>query len=126
MTAEDENLLEESSSQDESCESDGNVLFEKPFDWNDFLDRGNRGQINGWELNRARSLSGDWITCACGNQCDVIPRYESGCPIDEELYHLGLRFHSCIAKENYSFAIHLLSEIEARSTYLINRIQNET
>lgn len=47
-----------------------------------------------WDL-AARS----WVTCACGNLCNAIPRSAfDGQPVDGELYHLGKIFYEYINK----------------------------
>ena len=40
----------------------------------------------------------NWITCACGNLCDVIPRLDNGEPIDDELADLGVTFSNLISE----------------------------
>lgn len=35
----------------------------------------------------------DWMSCAVGNQCDIIPRTAAGWPLDETLEELGLLFN---------------------------------
>jgi hypothetical protein len=93
---------------------------ETPFDWNEFLNRKERSDAE-WEL--AHLLSGDWVSCACGNQCDVIPRNDVGKPDDELLSELGMQFHNrilfgCDIEE----AKIILLKIEERSKYLIEQI----
>lgn len=55
------------------------------------------------QVTAKSNLSGDWVTCACGNQCAIIPRDSYGVPIDKKLRNLGGAFHdSGIAKmEDY-------------------------
>jgi hypothetical protein len=77
--------------------------------------------------------AGNWVTCATGNQCSIIPRDEDDQPIDEKLNQLGLDFaedvdtmyHNIIygdssaANKSRRNAIRILRRIEKRSAYLI-------
>lgn len=67
---------------------------EMPFDWNEFL---NRKVISDAEWEKADKLAVDWVTCACGNLCEVIPRLANGMPDDDELAWSGARFSDAIA-----------------------------
>lgn len=64
-------------------------------------------------------LSQNWITCACGNQCNIIPRSDTGEPDDEILSEQGLRFMEFVGREEYDKAIECLDIIEKRSAELI-------
>lgn len=102
----------------------------KTFDWNAFL---NKETYTTQELKNAYLLSEEWVTCACGNQCEVIPRDEIGKPLDEELANLGWRFTGFIHAMKMShdtvnerfensrkLAQATLLKIEKRSITLIN------
>ncbi len=96
-------------------------LEKKAFDWNAFLDK---KDITEEEWHDAHHLSTCWITCACGNQCASIPRDHEGAPIDSVLKSLGNRFCEAIADRQPWKAKYCLSQIEARSTLLIeNKIE---
>lgn len=92
----------------------------KPFDWNKFL---NQPHISEKEWSDAAELSKSWVTCACGSQCYIIPRNDSGKPDDEILSYLGgdNGFHDAIRNENKEEALNFLELIEIRSAYLINQ-----
>jgi hypothetical protein len=96
-----------------------------PFDWNEFLDRAIMGEISKDEYNNARYLSDNWVTCACGNQCDIIPRDRFSRPKDPNLKKLGIIFNYEIICESYGAAKETLSLIEARSAKLIAEIEKE-
>ena len=64
-----------------------------PFDWNAFLAR---DEFDEDSLNEANQLADRWITCACGNLCDALPRRDDGEPLDADLADLGWEFHSTI------------------------------
>jgi hypothetical protein len=92
------------------------------FDWNKFLDQ---KEITNIEWIFAADISGDWVTCACGTQCDVIPRYEGGRPKDKLLYDLGVKFAYAIDDRNLQYAKDTLLKIELRSSELINEINEK-
>ena len=43
-------------------------------------------------VRSATEASSFWVTCACGAQCDSLPRNPFGVPIDPELFQLGGHF----------------------------------
>lgn len=94
---------------------------EKPFNWNEAL---NKKDIDWEELN---DKAQDWTTCACGNQCAVLPRGLNGEPEDEILAELGDQqgFAGAIENKNAKLALHYLKLIEIHSAYLINEIKEE-
>jgi hypothetical protein len=67
--------------------------------------------------------AGSWTTCACGNQCAIIPRYNDGSPMDSKLGKLGMDFYHRIVDAEYSEAINILEQIEVRSSELIEEIR---
>lgn len=88
-----------------------------PFDWNQFL--ANPPTLNSAVHGSARIRATDWVTCACGNQCAIIPRTDTHAPLDIALSNLGLNFCGQIDIGNWSGASRTLRAIEARSTVLI-------
>ena len=86
---------------------------EKAFDWNKFLE--NPPQKGSEEHLDACDLAEAWITCACGNQCDIIPRYPIGSPVDDKLEFLGIGFNNSIQDAEYDVAKEILAKIEKRS-----------
>lgn len=97
------------------AESEG----KEPFDWSEFL---NKENITEEEWTNAYLLSNEWVTCACGNQCDLIPRNDDGIPKDLELNLLGCFFHNHIASRRIDDAKQTLKAIEKRSAYLIDEL----
>ena len=93
--------------------------YRKPFNWNAFLDKALTEPVSEQEHEEVSRLSGNFITCACGNQCETIPRYNDGTPLDDHLENLGMDFYDDICKGNYQRAKSTLSEIEKRSAFLI-------
>lgn len=104
----------------------------KPIHWNLILQPNRKRKLTRKQLLIMEKKSAGWITCACGNQCDIIPRSSfGGRPFDEPLYRLGVRFHSLIAEMHYNFgddeavevyrvgAVDTLKKIEKRSALLI-------
>lgn len=93
----------------------------EPFNWFEAL---NAKDIDWVELgNKASS----WVTCACGNQCDIIPRKYNGQPADTILAALGGRdgFYGAVKNKNRIDALYYLEAIEQRSAFLINKINND-
>lgn len=92
---------------------------EKPFDWNKAL--AVEPTEDQWE--DMKGMASNWVTCACGNQCDVIPRDKNGRPYDDELIDLGFRFLAYVEGRWIKGCRFILREIEERSAYLINQIK---
>jgi hypothetical protein len=87
------------------------------FDWNQFLE--NPPESQSLHHRRATDLSGQWVTCACGNLCDIIPRGALGIPFDKDLETLGIRFHALIDDGQWNWAKNTLYFIEKRSAEII-------
>lgn len=62
-----------------------------PLNWYKFL---LKGPFSAVSLKEADKLADSWITCACGNQCEIIPRMDSilYMPEDKLLANLGIVF----------------------------------
>ena len=91
-----------------------------PFDWNAFLNKKTRTEE---EWVEAAILADDWVTCACGNLCDSIPRLSfSGCPVDNTLRNFGSDFYDWITLKDLKNAKITLDKIEVRSAQLISEI----
>lgn len=87
-----------------------------PFNWFDKL---NSKKINWDEL---KHKANSWVTCACGNLCDVIPRDEMGVPDDFELVSLGIDFSYEVERQDSVSALNVLNKIEKRSAELIYKL----
>lgn len=94
---------------------------ENTFNWNEFLNRPKK-EIFGYEWDDASSLASSWVTCACGNQCDILPRNREGAPTDGILSHLGIKFMVKIDNRQRKKALEVLQKIEERSTLLIREL----
>ena len=92
---------------------------EIPFDWNEFLNKETR-TVTEWVY--ASALSKLWTTCACGNQCNVIPRGMGGNPKDSLLSDLGILFCANIGYQEIEYAKDTLAKIEVRSAQLIEAL----
>lgn len=68
-----------------------------------------------------RSLSGDWVTCACGQQDPRIERYKDRAPRDEILQTLGWDFYAAVRANDFDEATSILADIESRSAQLISK-----
>lgn len=78
---------------------------------------------------KLRALAREWVTCACGNLCAVIPRGKvygwHDAPLDVDLRRLGLRFHDYVVSGNWPASRKTLAAIEARSAELLAEIQGK-
>lgn len=94
----------------------------KPFDWNAFLIKAQSGGLSGIERDAGEFLASRWVTCACGRQCEKIPRHEwdFGRPVDEYLEQLGISFYGHIVMGQWSQATETLQEIEERSAEILS------
>jgi hypothetical protein len=91
------------------------------FNWYDFLNRAIKGNITESEVADAQDDANNWVTCACGNQCSIIPRDEDGEPWDNTLSDLGSDFSYEIDDCKWKDALKILNKIEKRSALLINK-----
>ena len=91
------------------------------FNWYDFLNRAIKGKISDSEIANAQDDAANWVTCACGNQCSILPRDEDGEPYDDFLAELGSDFSYEIDDQNWKDALNILNKIEKRSALLINK-----
>lgn len=89
------------------------------FNWPLFLARTDQTRE---EWDEANDRAGDWVTCACGNQCAAIPRDHHGEPRDEVLAALGMDFYDAIDCENAEEARQVLDKIEARSIDILTNM----
>lgn len=111
---------------------------ERPFNWKRFL---LKKRYTWDDLDNAYWRATDWVTCACGNQCSIIPRgvqygwssFQPAAPVDSRLRRDGLSFATHIEnmahyRNSPSFEGHrilaqrCLHRIERRSAYLIAKI----
>lgn len=100
---------------------------QKPFNWNKFLDS---EHISDTAWHEAYFLSSKWVTCACGNLCELIPREDnifqsggSGMPEDRKLRNLGVRFNENILSKNQKRAKITLDLIEKRSAEILYKMR---
>lgn len=95
------------------------------FDWWKALEEAEDWHITDNRWSNLTSRAGSWVTCACGNQCAIIPRDSEGEPKDEELSDLGLEFYSAIMGRHLTEAAFILCEIEQRSMELIKELKKK-
>lgn len=74
------------------------------------------------EHRRLTGLAAKWTTCACGNQCEIIPRNPLGAPEDETLASLGTDFYRQVKHRDAKSARETLERIEKRSALLIQKL----
>jgi hypothetical protein len=95
---------------------------QEPFDWNTYLD--NYSQHTEAEQDAAAELAADWVTCACGTQCSLLPRAENGAPDDNLLRSNGRRFYEAFRDGDLDLARVMLASIERRSTELLKKLKS--
>lgn len=88
------------------------------FDWNKALDRAILKEPDLSTIQRLYNKASVWTTCACGNQCAIIPRND-GQPEDDDLRLLGLDFMYDVGVGDWKGAKLSLKAIEERSAILI-------
>jgi hypothetical protein len=84
------------------------VRKKKTTNWNIALDTPVK-DIDTWQ--KLSQLSGDWVTCACGNQCAIIPRGAKGMPENQTLRILGNDFYNAVRDTYFSafFGRHVIT-----------------
>ena len=97
-----------------------NLKFDpKNWDWYAFLDASE--EIKEEFSEDASELANAWITCACGQVCNVLPKSLYGAPKDREARYLGIAFNQDIVDEDWDEAKETLNKIEARTIFLLKQ-----
>lgn len=106
--------------------------------WNTVIDRMEAGDYDGDDYDEWDERANDWVTCACGNQCEAIPRGYTGAPKDAELFRLGGQFpvtlevlHEAVEvgqgkaslKVSADVARQCLADIERRSSEILAEME---
>lgn len=92
----------------------------EPFDWNKALE--NPPELGSERHSELDDLAAMWVTCACGNQCEIIPRTGTGAPNDRTLKKLGVDFSDHIELGEWEKAKKTLYKIEERSAQIIKEL----
>jgi hypothetical protein len=92
-----------------------------PFDWWKALE--NPPKYDNIDQDDLADMAGTWVTCACGNQCEAIPRRSDGEPWDEDLRDLGLLFYYQIRDLEWEEAKETLRKIEIRSAEILTGLE---
>lgn len=71
------------------------------------------------ELTKYFDLAMNWPTCACGNQCAIIPRDRAGAPVDNSLVTDGSRFPWALDARDKVRARFYWQAIEARAAIVV-------
>lgn len=93
--------------------------METEFNWYTELDKAILNEPNEAEWDDLNDMSGDWVTCACGQLCNSLPRAKGGRPEDSELCELGINFAKSVHKKDWKLAYKDLDRIEARTAFLL-------
>ena len=94
-------------------------LDPKNWEWYAYLDASE--EIKDKYKIASYELSNEWITCACGQVCEVLPKYISNAPKDGILFGLGVTFNNFIHENEFDEAKITLDEIEARTIFLLKQ-----
>jgi len=100
---------------------------------NDALKNYNYGRPTDKKISRqevslykaALKHSMEWVTCACGNQCELVPRDTDGAPFDSLLHRLGQEFPRRISDFEIIEAEFTLRKIEKRSIEVLRAKKRE-
>lgn len=100
----------------------GDPSLVEPFDWNKFLNDCINKKLKPSDISNIDevvAIACSWVTCACGNLCDKIPR-TNGVPDDLILSRLGATFPGPIIDGRWKSAMEILGNIEIRSQSIHN------
>ncbi len=94
-----------------------------PFDWRKALQNALAQEPEEEHYEAMMKLAADWVTCACGNQCEIIPRDNKGAPHDLVLSNAGGNegFVRALRNRSWDDALNIIELIELRSAYLIKK-----
>lgn len=98
---------------------------QEAINWHLVVERALTGDLTDDEQIAYTSYAANWVTCAVGNQCQIIPRTTGAWPEDDRLYYLGTGFSNAFRDGEYGYAKRILGVIEWRSSQLIGRIIRE-
>lgn len=93
--------------------------MEAKFDWFRELTKACLKSPTEKEHENMSNLSASWVTCACGNICDALPRNEKNVPEDSILKNLGCNFSDHIVDGEWLEAFKVLNLIESRVAILL-------
>lgn len=95
----------------------------RPFNWFAALKDAKAGLLSPEELANMRGLAGEWVTCACGNLCERIPRMTfSNAPEDPHLAELGSLFYDYVDGSEWKEAMETLVAIEKRADEVLKEL----
>ena len=99
------------------------------YDWPTIIDDLEAGLYDKKKMTECLDAAIDWVTCAVGNQCDLLPRDVSGAPIDPLQIILGINFSAYIdgiigasgqdRADMAAGAREVMADIDARSAALL-------
>lgn len=85
----------------------------------------------GYFTSFAKQKSESWVSCACGELDERIPRGRNfmgreieGAPKDDTLYHLGAEFMAHVNGDNFDAAESTLAAIEKRASEILAELPN--
>ena len=96
--------------------------IETEFNWYTELNKAIEAEPSDERCKDLKNRASSWVTCACGQLCKALPRDGGGMPDDMRLAKFGICFTDCIYNKNWPDARIVLDKIEARSTELLQEI----
>lgn len=95
------------------------------WDWFKYLEASKKTQEK--YHREAVDKSESWVTCAVGQECKALPRYDgyTNAPADSKSRLLGLQFMQAIQGSDFEVALNLLHSIEKRTVELLSQIALE-
>ena len=109
--------------------------YNAQFNWYEFL---NNKFPSTMQLIIAKEKASRWVTCAVGNQCEVIPRHMDGTPTDHILLDQGFLFNHainemCVCCNSFDLrdyhrerAMHILGNIEKRVAQILRSMKTRS
>lgn len=93
----------------------------KNWDWYAFLNASK--EVKERYYDKAEGLSEDWVTCACGQVCNMLPKVSNlhNIPLDVDARYLGYHFALQIDNKDWENAKITLDKIESRTIFLLQQ-----
>tara|TARA_R110000850_G_scaffold223916_1_gene349458 strand:- start:266 stop:595 length:330 start_codon:yes stop_codon:yes gene_type:complete len=90
------------------------------WDWYAFLEASE--EIKQKFRVEAHKLSAKWVTCACGQVCNILPKALGySFPLDDDVTLLGLDFTDLVINNDWNDAKKILDKIEERTIFLLKQ-----
>lgn len=98
----------------------------KEFNWIEELEACIKLEPSYEKYRKLSQKASSWPTCACGQLCKELPRYDDNCPKDRALRTLGIKFYDFIESGNWTEALETFHKIEKRTTELLCQMKQSS